>query len=90
MVMVAGKLLDRPVRAEVHGPQDVRGDAVLLASAVRLINQRAPVYGGILVGGGLASFEHERIAAATLVEVCDEGTVVTEGLDPSVPVGAVA
>lgn len=59
-------------------------------SAVRLINQRAPVYGGILVGGGTASFEHERIAAATLAEVCDEGTVTIDGLDPSVPVGAVA
>ena len=88
MVTLTGKLLDRPVRAEVHRPHDVRGDSVLLASAVKLINQRARVYGGILVGGGTASFAHERIAAATLAEACDEGTVEVLGLDPSVPAGA--
>jgi hypothetical protein len=90
MVTLTAKLLDRPVHAEVYGPHDVRGDSALIASAVKLINQRAPVYGGILIGGGLASFEHERIAAATLAEACDEGTVTIDGLDPSVPVGAVA
>ncbi len=90
MVTLTAKLLDRPVRAEVHGPHDVRGDSTLIASAVKLINQRAPVYGGILVGGGLASFEHERIAAATLAEVCDPGTATFSGLDFTVPVGAVA
>jgi hypothetical protein len=31
-----------------------------------------------------------RIAAATLAEVCDEGSVTVLGLDPSVPAGAVA
>jgi hypothetical protein len=90
MVTLTGTLLDRPVRAEVHGPHDVRGDSVLLQTAVTLINQRAPVYGGILVGGGIASFEHERIAAATLAEVCNPGSVTVLGLDPDVPVGAVA
>jgi hypothetical protein len=68
----------------------VRGDSVLLATAALLINRSAPVYGGILIGGGMASFEHERIAAATLAEACDEGTVAIEGLDPSLPKGAVA
>jgi hypothetical protein len=29
-----------------------------------------------------------RIAAATLAELCDEGTVEVLGLDPSVPPGA--
>jgi hypothetical protein len=68
----------------------VRGHTVLISTAVRLIDHGHPVYGGILVGGGTASFEHERIAAATLAEACDEGTVTIVGLDPSVPVGAVA
>jgi hypothetical protein len=90
MVTVTGTLNGEHVRAEVHGPHDVRGHTLLISVAVRLINQGHPVYGGILVGGGLASFEHERIAAATLAYVCDEGTVVIEGFDPTVPVGAVA
>jgi hypothetical protein len=74
----------------VHGPHDVRGDAVLVSTAVRLINGRHRVDGTILTGGGTASFEHERIAVATLAEACDEGTVTIDGLDPSVPVGVVA
>jgi hypothetical protein len=92
MVTLTAELSGRPVRVEVHGPHDVRGtshdDALLIGTAVRLINHRVPVYGGILVGGGIASFEHERIAIATLAEVCDDGTVSFDGLDLSVPVGA--
>ena len=32
MVTLTAKLLDRPVRAEVYGPHDVGGDAVLLTA----------------------------------------------------------
>ena len=87
MVTVTGTLNGEHVRAEVHGPHDVRGHTVLIA--VCLINHGHPVYAGILVGGGTASFEHERIAAATLAEVCDAGSATIDGLDPSVPVGAI-
>jgi hypothetical protein len=90
MVTVTGKLGGHDVCAEVHGPHDVRGDSALLGVAVLLINGRHRVYGTILTGGGTASFEHERIAVATLAEICDEGTVTIDGLDPSVPAGAVA
>ena len=92
MVTVTAKLADRPVRVEVHGPHDVRAadreSTMVIRVAVRLINQRARVYGGILLGGGMASFEDERIACATLAEVCDEGTVEVDGLDFFVPADA--
>jgi hypothetical protein len=94
MVTFEAELLGRPVRVEVHGPHDLRGtshdDALLIGTAVRLINHGVPVYGGILLGGGIASFEDERIAVATLAEVCDDGTVSFDGLDLSVPDGAIA
>jgi hypothetical protein len=90
MVTVTGTLNGEHVRAEVHGPHDVRGHTVLIGSAVRLINVGHQLESTPLLGGGIASFESERIAAATLAEVCDEGSVDVLGLDPSVPAGAVA
>ena len=90
MVTVTGTLNGEYVRAEVHGPHDVRGHTVLIGTAVRLINVGHQLESTPLLGGGIASFEGERIAAATLAEVCDPGTAEVLGLDLSVPPGAVA
>jgi hypothetical protein len=90
MVTLTAKLLDRPASAQVHGPQDVRGDAMLIATAGNLLNRGVQVEATPLLGGGRVSFEHERIAAATLAEVCDPGIVQVVGVDAPVPVGAVA
>lgn len=50
-----GKLGGREVHAEIHGPNDVRGDAELIAIAAHLVQSGTRVYRWPL-GGGPASF----------------------------------
>lgn len=88
MVTFAGKMDGRTVRAEVHGPHDVRGDSELVTAAAYFVRQRVPVQYGPPLGGGIASFEQPFIAIVTLAAVCDRGTAEFDGLDISVPDGA--
>jgi hypothetical protein len=89
MVTVTGQLDGRQVRAGVHGPHDVRGDTDLVTAAAGLIRRKMLVHAGPVLGGGPASFEDDRIATATLIEVLDPGTGRFEGLELDAPKDAI-
>lgn len=85
MVTVTGTINGRQVQAEVHGPDDVRGDSDLVTVAAGLVRRGTIVHAGPVLGGGPASFEDDRIATATLLEALDPGTGRFEGLDLTAP-----
>jgi len=88
MVTLTGTLNGRPVQAEIHGPHDISGGSDLVTVAAGLVRRGVTVHAGPTLGGGVASFEDERIALATLLEVMDRGGQFT-GYEPSAPQSAV-
>lgn len=89
MVTVTGTIDGRDVTAEIHGPHDVRGDATLLTVAASLVRRGHVVHAGPVLGGGVASFENDRIAVATLLEAVDAGSGQFDGLDMGAPDDAI-
>jgi hypothetical protein len=68
------------VRAEVHGPHDVRGDSQPVTVAAGLIRRGVTVHAGPVLAGGPTVFDDDRIATAPCSSCSTSPPAGTRGL----------